>query len=198
MTFASASASKPQPAKRKTNNKKKSTQKRPILSVLVELEGMGITTPSREMVSAMSGYPKESLNTLLSKEKGKGNVVYPDAKTCRITPQGKAQVGGDVHPVSSNFEFHVRIKENFEVTGMAGKIFDILSDGMAHDRHQVMAALQCTNKDSFNTYLSKLRSSGLLERIKGQNPMLQLTAFCFPFPRSGVDAATSSEPEYEV
>jgi hypothetical protein len=123
MTFASASASKPQPAKRKTSSKKKSAaKKRSILSVLVELEGMGILAPSRELVSAMSGYPKESLNTLLSKEKGKGNVIYPDTKSCSITPKGKEQVGGDVHPVSSNEEFHNRIKENFGLTSMGGKI----------------------------------------------------------------------------
>jgi hypothetical protein len=199
MTCASASVSKSQPAKRKTNSKKKGSKKRPILSVLVELEGMGITTPSREMVSAMSGYSKESLNTLMSKEKGKGYVVYPDAKTCSITPKGKAQVGGDVQPVRSNEEFHNRIKENFEVTGNPGRIFDILSDGMEHGRQQVMAALQCTNKGSFNTYLSKLRSSGLLEHVKGQNTTLQLTAFCFPFSRSGVaDNSAGSEPEYEA
>jgi hypothetical protein len=192
MTFASASASKPQPAKRKTSNKQNSAKKRPILCVLVELEGMGMTAPSRDLVSAMSGYPKASLNTLLSKEKGKGNVVYPDGKTCSITAKGRAQVGGDVQPVSSNEEFHIRVKENFEVTGVAGQIFDILADGMVRDRQQVMSAVQCTNKGSFNTYLSKLRSAGLLEKTKGQDPMLQLTTFCFPFPRSGTVAAGES------
>ena len=151
--------------------------------------------PSRDLVSAMSGYKKESLNTLLSKEKGKGNVVYTDTKTCSITSKGKAQVGDDVQPVTSNEEFHHRVKENFEVTGVAGKTFEILADGMAHDRQQVMSAVQCTNKDSFNTYLSKLRSTGLLEKTKGQDLMLQLTAFCFPFPRSG-DAA--GDPLYDV
>ena len=78
------------------------------------------------------------------------------------------------------------------MTGVAGQIFDILADGMARDRHQVMSAVQCTNKGSFNTYLSKLRSAGLLEKTKGQDPMLQLTAFCFPFPRSGTVAAGES------
>jgi hypothetical protein len=196
MTTSPASASKPRPVKRKTSIKKKSAaKKRPILSVLVELEGMGILAPSRELVSAMSGYPKESLNTLLSKEKGKGNVVYPDTKSCSITAKGKEQVGGEVHPVRSNEEFHNRIKENFGLTSMGDKIFDFLSDGRAHDRQQVMAAVQCTNKASFNTYLSKLRSSGLLVKGHSNHAMLELTDFCFPFPRTGVAAAA---PESEV
>jgi hypothetical protein len=129
MTLKSSSSGKSKPIKRngptgKSSTKKAggaATTKTDPREIMVELKGMGIPNPSRDMVVDLTGYTSGSFGNWLSKYKGMGQVDF-DGKTCSITPAGEAAVGITMSPIQSNTEMHNRIKKIFKVQGMALKV----------------------------------------------------------------------------
>jgi hypothetical protein len=157
--------------------------------VLVELKKMGTERPTKKMVSSLTKYPMHSLCTLLLNLRKKGHVEY-DKDTVQVTPAGEQAApsgsGSNLSGEMTNEAAQNNLKDLYGFKGKSVAIMDLLSDGKAHDPDEVMHAIGCTNKKSFGTYLSSLRSSSVVENVNGpsgQDKWIHLSDKCFPFQR---------------
>lgn len=175
--------------KRCAMGKCKSSKKIPILPCLANLHKAGIEEIPRHQVVSLTGYSKDSLRVMLCKLRTQGKVEWDSPKTVRLTKIGWETVGevnDSSRVVMSNEDTQTRLKETYKLSGTKADIFDLLLDGAAHSVANLMAAVKCTNPDSFRVYCSSLTSKKVAERVKGPmsgEKMLQLTDLCFPFGR---------------
>lgn len=161
---------------------------------------MGMKVVERQILVGLTGYPKNSLATLLLTLRKKGHVEY-DSKTVRITEDGIREAGGldgvaSAVPKTSD-AMHERIKENFVKGKKCANIYDVLSDGVARTKAQLAADVGVTNLASMGTYLSSMKAVGVVEYVDGggeggkkKGKLVQLSKMCFPLGRPGTTTAT--------
>ena len=172
---------------------KSNGKKVPILVCLLMLHRAGMkSNVPRQQVASLTNYTKESLRVMLGKLRGKGYVDY-DRTTVTITATGleaaKKEAKNNGHDLDDGLDLtnestQDRIKETYKLSGAKAKIYDLLLDGKAHPREDIMAAIACTNKDSFRVFIGSLSTNGLVEQFnQGKKKMLKLSDLCFPFGR---------------
>ena len=115
---------------------------RKVLSALAFLNSVGIETPPRDFIAALAGFTCTSSKGYVAASKGlrdKGLVEHSGGTAMRLTPAGLSVVGNAGCPPASKLEAQDRIKAILPKKGV--DIFDLLSDGRAHDRKGLAIAV---------------------------------------------------------
>ena len=154
-----------------------------------QLKNTGNERPSRKLVSQLSGYPENSLSTILLNIKKKDGHVEYEKDSAWLTESGWQEAldkyGDQLGQAFDNDTVHDSLCAMHSLKGAKLKIFNLLTDGSAKSYEEVMKLIGCSNAKSFGTYASALNSAGLTESIvEGGVKKLQLVeSNCFPFGR---------------
>ena len=115
---------------------------RKMLSALAFLNSVGVETPPRDFIAALAGFTCTSSKGDVAASKGlrdRGLVEHSGGAAIRLTPTGLNAVGTAGWPPASKQEARERIKAILPQKG--ADIFDLLSDGRAHDRKRLAIAV---------------------------------------------------------
>ena len=156
-----------------------SSGKKKICSVLANLKLVhGKEEVDKKEVCKLAGIPVATAPSLLCRMTKEGLIMK--GKTTgyiAVTDKGlKIADPGDMP--TSNEEFHEQIKK--ELKGKARQIFEILLDRKVHKKEDIMKAINCTNKATFDPLLSRAfaKNKYVIYPSKGT---VQLSDKCFPF-----------------
>ena len=141
----------------------------------------GIQEAPQIRVMTMTQINRSTFPSLISRMAKTGLIVYgSQPRTLKITDKGRSRAPADHEFVTSNAEHHESIRNKLK--GKARQIFDLLADGKAHHKDDIMVAVNCTNPKTFAPLMSReLKKHGYIEYPS--NGMVQLSNVCFPFPR---------------
>jgi hypothetical protein len=167
---------------------------------LAELRALGMQAPTRIHVARSAGYTNAKstgFTKQLCKLKKEGILDYQKGDRLALTEQG-LQSMLKVDPPKDNDEAQARLRMILKLGPKSSKkgkpqegstksdlIFDILSDGMVHERQKLADATGYTNVKStgFTKVLGKMSGLKLIHYPPGGNPSVQLTDIAFPFGR---------------
>jgi hypothetical protein len=135
----------------------------------------------KKRVAAMAEISSTTFPSLVSRMAKKGLVEYGStSEMLKITGKGLDQVDPIDMP-TSNVEAQERVKEKLK--GKPLRIFEILQDGKAHEKEDIMKAIDCTNPKTFAPMVSReLKKHGYIE-FPIKTSMELAESVCFPFGR---------------
>lgn len=166
-----------------------------ILIALREQLDLGITAPSRIQICASAGYKNlhsKGYVAAMKKLKTSGFIEYPDKDSVSLTQEGATHAPSTAPRATTNAEIQARLKNMLK--DKAVQVFDILSDGQAHNREEVCYAIgyQHLASKGFVAALKQMKALNILTSPEDNKKMIQLTDIAFPFgrPSSSNDSAS--------
>ena len=131
----------------------------------------------RKQVLAMSGVKANTFQVTLSGMKKKGLATF-DKDFIYMTTQGRAQANVADFAMD-NGSVQEQLKKRFKIGGKAAALFDLLTDGLVHDRSSLLDGLGI-KKNTGAVMLSNLKKNGVIGFDKDT---IKMTDMCFPFGR---------------
>ncbi|CAB9522548.1 expressed unknown protein [Seminavis robusta] len=157
-----------------------------ILDLVLSIETRsGDPNVPRKMVASLSGLKATTFPVTISGMKKKQGLIDYDKDFIRLTEAGRAKANAaEIEEIAmDNDTAQAEIKEKHKLgNGMAGRLFDLLKDGGAHDRNAVKEQLGCQSNGSFAVMICNLKKKGIIvyDRVT-----IQLADICFPLGRGG-------------
>ena len=133
----------------------------------------------RKKALTCSGLKPNTFGVTLSQMKKKGFIGF-DKDSVRLTEEGRAKANPEAEiSTVDNDSAQKDIKARYKVGGQAAVFFDLLTDGLVHDRESVVGGL-VMKKTSANVMLSVLKKHGIIEFDR---TTVKMTDLCFPCGR---------------